>query len=263
MFSEMQMLQQPATHYIVLYTQRVIEIRTVKLTFFSKQIAHAAGDLAADGDPAVTVFHPATLHDDVLAGCVQPPPIGVASGLDRDTVVPGVEVTCFYQHVGTRFRIAAVVIWTMTVDLHVLHDHVAAEHRMDFPHRRVLNRDAVDQHVLTTIRLNELRPQIMTLAKHTFAHGNASFSHAKQRVSIGTLVAHAFFPTVLRTSVPLPPVFVVTLSIERTSARDGDVSLFERVNERRVVEEFDAFPAREDYGQVVIGILAKLHDRAA
>ncbi len=92
--------------------------------------------------------------------------------------------------------------------------------------------------------------------------GNAFFSHREQRVSIGTLVAHAFFPAVRGASIPGPPVFVVTLSIERTFAGDRDVLLFKRVDERRVVEHLDAFPTREDDRQVVFRILAELDRRA-
>src|SRR5687768_18609017 len=33
------------------------------------------------------------------------------------------------------------VVWPMTVDVHVLNSHVPAEHRMNLPHRRVLDSD--------------------------------------------------------------------------------------------------------------------------
>ena len=103
----------------------------------------------------------------------------------------------------------------------------------------------------------------MALAKDAFANRNALLRHREQRCSVSTLVAHAFFPAVRGTAVPWPPVFVVTLSVECSFSRDRDVLLFKSVDERRVVEQLDAFPARENYRQVVFRVLAKLDSRIA
>src|ERR1044072_2478970 len=98
----------------------------------------------------------------------------------------------------------------------------------------------------------------MTFTEDAIAHRNAVFRHLEEGVSIRTCLGHAFFPAVLRTTIPGPPGFVVALSVENTFARDRDVLLFEGVDEGRVVEELDTFPAREHDGQVVFGILAEL-----
>src|SRR6185503_6784081 len=102
------------------------------------------------------------------------------------------------------------------------------------------------QHVLTTVGLNELRSQVVTFPEDSVLDRNTFFRHPEQCRAMRTLLTHAFFPAVLRAPVPWPPVFVVTLAVERAFAGDRDVSLFERVDERRVVEEFDTFPTRED-----------------
>src|SRR5262249_1916797 len=125
------------------------------------------------------------------------------------------------QHVGARLGIAAVIVWTMTIDAHVLHDHVATEYRMNLPHRRVANSDAVDEDVLAAVGLDELRAQVMTIAEDTVIDWNAFFSHLEQRVAIGT-----------RLVFPRPPVIVVALAVEYAVAGDGDVALTESVNER-------------------------------
>jgi len=46
-------------------------------------------------------------------------PVGIAAGLDRDAIVTGIERTVFNQHIGTRFRIAAVVIGAVRVDVDI------------------------------------------------------------------------------------------------------------------------------------------------
>src|SRR5215213_434348 len=102
----------------------------------------------------------------------------------------------------------------------------------------------------------------MTLAEDALAHWNAVFRHLEQRVSIRALLARAFFPAVLRTTIPWPPVFVVALAVENAFTRDRDILLFEGVDEGRVVEQLDTFPAREDDRQIVFGILAELDRRA-
>ena len=57
-------------------------------------------------------------------------------------------------------------------------------------------------------------------------------------------------------------MFVVALAVECAFAGDGDVLLFEGVDEWRVVEQLDTFPARENHGQVVFRVLAELDRRA-
>src|SRR6185369_4505934 len=102
----------------------------------------------------------------------------------------------------------------------------------------------------------------MTFSEDAVAHRNAVFRHLEEGVSIRACVGHAFFPAVLWTTIPWPPGFVAALAVECALARDRDVLLFEGVDERRVVEELDTFPAREDDGQVVFWILAELDRRA-
>ena len=53
-------------------------------------------------------------------------------------------------------------------------------------------------------------------------------------------------------ATPVPPVVRVRLAVERPGAGDRDVLRLERVDERRVVHQLDAFPAREHDRQVVL-----------
>jgi hypothetical protein len=41
---------------------------------------------------------------------------------------------------------------------------------MHFPHRRIDDRHALDQHILAEIWLNELRPQIVPFAEYTLGN---------------------------------------------------------------------------------------------
>src|SRR5687768_16908572 len=102
----------------------------------------------------------------------------------------------------------------------------------------------------------------MSFAEDAFTNGNIFLGHREERVAIRTLERHSFFPAVLRTAVPGPPVLRVALSVECAFAGDGDVSLVERVDKRRVVENLHAFPAREHNRQEVFWVSAELDRRA-
>src|SRR5664280_1697454 len=99
-----------------------------------EDVADAARALAAQGNPAVAVFHVAFPHHDVLARLAHPASVAVASGLDGDAVVSGIEHASLDEHVGASFRIATVVVGSVGGDLHVANGDVAAEHRVQFPH---------------------------------------------------------------------------------------------------------------------------------
>lgn len=98
----------------------------------------------------------------------------------------------------------------------------------------------------------------MAPTENAIADRDAVFRHLEERISIRSLLVHTLFPAVLRTTVPRPPVFIVTLAVECAFSSDRDVLLFEGVDERRIVKELDPFPAREDYRQVVVGVMAEL-----
>src|SRR6185369_3643428 len=102
----------------------------------------------------------------------------------------------------------------------------------------------------------------MALTKDTIADRNALLSHRKQRVTIVALVAGAFFPAVCGASIPGPPMLVVALAVERALTGNGDVALFEGVDEGRIVEQLDAFPTRENNRQIIPGVRTELDRRA-
>src|ERR1700730_2525396 len=106
---------------------------------------------------------------------------------------------------------------------------------MNLPHRRVLDRHAFDQDVFATIRLYELRPQVLAFAESSLAHRNAALGHVSQRSPCFSLIPITLFPTILRAPVPRPPRLIVGLAIQNSRTSDGDVLLLEAIDERRIV----------------------------
>src|SRR5215813_5603983 len=113
----------------------MIKMRTIHAAVLGKQISHATRNLTTDSHSAVSIFHPATLDDDILRWDVETPAVSISSRLDRNAIVTSIEFTIFNQHTVTRFRITTIVVWTMTADLHAAHGNVAAQYRMYLPHR--------------------------------------------------------------------------------------------------------------------------------
>src|SRR5205085_8395508 len=101
-----------------------------------------------------------------------------------------------------------------------MHSHVGAEHRMDLPHGRVFQGHTFDEDILAAIRLDELRPQIVSFSKDPFAHRDASLRHIKEHVPVFLLAGTALFPTAFLSSFPWPPVVAIGLAVDYATAAD-------------------------------------------
>src|SRR5207248_1749020 len=124
------MLDDAAAHRIVLEAQHTVQIRAVHAALLREHVADSTGAFAAEGHAAVPILHLTVLHHDVFAGCVQPTPVGIASALDGDAVVAGVEDAAIDQHVDAGFGVATVIVRAVAGDGHAADRHIFAEDRM-------------------------------------------------------------------------------------------------------------------------------------
>src|SRR5262249_18398309 len=95
--SEVEVLKESAANRIVLESEGLVQAWAIHYTLFCEYISDPAGDFAADGDAAVSLFHLASTNDDVLRRHGQAAAIVIASRLDGDTVVASAEVTIANQ----------------------------------------------------------------------------------------------------------------------------------------------------------------------
>src|SRR5690606_1964015 len=123
-------LDHAAAARVGLEAQAALQVRAVHAAVLGEDVPRATRDLAADGHAAVTVLHVAVAYDHVLDGGGEPPAILVASRLQRDAVVPRVEVAVLDEHVAARLRIAAVVVRSVALDANSANGDVLAEHGM-------------------------------------------------------------------------------------------------------------------------------------
>src|SRR5579859_3528214 len=101
---------------------------------------------------------------------------------------------------------------------------------MDLPHRRPEERDAFDQHIPASVRLDELRAQIMALPEDPPADGNSVFSHVEKSFAIVFLIWVPLLPSTILAALPGPPVLTVAVAVNRAFTGDGDVLLPEGIN---------------------------------
>src|SRR6185369_7380105 len=98
------------------------------------------------------------------------------------------------------------------------------------PHRGVTNRDPIDQDVLAAVWLNEVRTQTRSFSKDAFTYGSSFRSEIDQPL-----------PGCCLTRSQVPPVCVVRLAVQDSSAGDRQISLFKGVNEGRVIHQLGSF----------------------
>src|SRR5262249_14122402 len=149
------------------------------------------------------------------------------------------------------FRIAAVVVRAMTDDRHSADCNVGREHRMDLPHRRIPDGYAFDKNVLAPVRLNEVGPQTRTFAKDALAYRSSPRPKFHQPL-----------PGCGLPGPPVPPMCFISLTIECSGAGNGEILLFEGIDEGRVVHQFRAFPTREYNWKVTARIGHEFQNRS-
>src|SRR5215211_4399943 len=128
---------------------------------------------------------------------------------------------------------------------------------MDLPHRRTDDRHVRNENVLTSVWLDELRTEVVALAKSTLRNGYSLLRHRHETLPSRGVVGCARAPTVLSTPLPGPPVLEARLAVERALARNRDVLLLERIDQRRVSHQLRSLEPREHRREVVTRILTE------
>src|SRR3954469_4521658 len=134
---------------------------------------------------------------------------------------------------------------------------------MYLPHRRVGYRNALDEHVLATIGLYKLWPEVLTFSKDSLCDRHSIFGHLFQSLPGFLLVRIALFPAGVCVALPRPPVLFTRLAVKSSLTGDGDVPLLEGIDEWRIVHQFHALPTREHKRQILTWVLVEFDCRPA
>ena len=194
--------------------------------------------------------HEVVLDEDVLAGHADPPALGIASGLDRDVVVPGVEERVLDDHVPAGLRVHAVIVRAQALQVHAVDGHVLAQHGVQQPHRGVVQRDALHQDVLALVELHEVRPEHVPFAEHPLGDRHPFLTHLEQRLPVLLLQSGARV-------LPVPPVVRIGIAVEGAVPGHCDVLHLVAVDEWGVVVQLHPLEPGLHYRQVVALVLAE------
>src|SRR5215472_12320328 len=115
---------------------------------------------------------------------------------------------------------------------------------MHVEHGRSNQRDSLDEDVLRTIRLDELRPEKMSLAKDSLFHRHTSLTQPEQMITVSFLGWAGRAAT--RAPLPGPPMFAVGIAVDGSAPRYGDLLCLKGVDKRRKIHEFHALPTGQD-----------------
>ena len=132
---------------------------------------------------------------------------------------------------------------------------------MQLPHRRISQRHTLDQNVLAAMRLNEVRPQVSTVAKYSLIHRRTVRDHFHQLRARGAGAAGALLPTTRLPPRPRPPVFATGLPIKHALAGNRDILLLKGIDERRIIHQLHAFPTSKDHRQILLRIRIEFDGR--
>lgn len=170
------------------------------------------------------------------------------AGSGVSTGVALVETAVLDEGIASHFRVDAVVVVAMGIDIDAPDDGRVAQQQVNGPERAVADLHVLDQHVAAAVELDELRAEVVVALGHlALLDRHVGGSHGVEfleRFHMGR-----------RARVPLLPDLQPRLKL--ALAGDRDVFAIERVDERRVVEAFHALPARLDGRQIVLRILAE------
>ena len=152
---------------IGLDAQYAFQVGGVHHTVVGKDILATATDFRADHHTAMTILHLTVADDDVLRGHVALTTVAVATALDGDTVVAGIEEAVLYQYPVAALRVAAVTIRTIVDHLHPPDGDIGGVEGMDHPEGRTQQGDILHQDAFTLVEVDELRTQAVLRTEHT------------------------------------------------------------------------------------------------
>ena len=125
----------PATG-VGLDAQYTLQLRGVHHTVVGIDVFTTPADFGTDHHTAMPVLHLTVSDDDVLRGHVTLAAITIATALDGDAVVTGIEVAVLNQHAVAALRVAAVTIRTIVDHLHPTDGDIGGVEGMDHPEGR-------------------------------------------------------------------------------------------------------------------------------
>lgn len=198
--------------------------------------------------------------------------IAVSAGFDCHAVITDIETIVADNHVAGAFRITAVIIVQVAVDIDTLYHNGVTQYRIDFPHGGIADGNAFNQHILAVIWLNEVRTEKTVIGTApvvrrrftvlTLRNRNIGLSLTKQ-LGTGSILCLNFSTVFIGAGVlPLMPnhgfrMRAVTnrcLTIQRAFASDCNILFAISIDKWGIVHQLNAFETSQCQTLVIDGI---------
>ena len=128
----------------------------------------------------MAVGHHTVAHNDVLARHSPFATVVVASALDCDTVVAGVEDAVFDEDVAAGFRVTAVTVRAVIVYSHAANRQVSAHKRVNNPEWRAQKGDVFNQDSCAAVEIDGLRAKAVSEGIDSLVHRGVSLTPGKK-----------------------------------------------------------------------------------
>ena len=169
-----------ATAVVGLDTQDALQVWRVHHAVFGIYVLAATRDLTSYHHTAMAVFHLAVADDDVLGRLVPETTVVVATALDSDAVVAGMEHAVLDEYVLASLRVATVTVRSFVPYIHTVYRDVLGEQWMDDPERRVDHLDILDKDALAVYHVDQLRTQAIAHTELTLVERHTVLCHLQQ-----------------------------------------------------------------------------------
>ena len=241
-------------------------------------VLHAARHLRTHHESAMSMIDGTSVHHDILARRLQVATVLVLARLDADGIVAHVKLVVDDQAVLAGFEVQAVAVLAIPgIDDHdVLDNDILAHERVQVPGGRVLEADALQPDVLAVGKVEEgwakevacLLPVLVGLTPGGYIHVAAAqfvedgLGGCPNLRALGHACHTALFeqrvPLALRKLAMFDPSPGVTMSVDGSEARDGNVLLAVGIERADAAPGLQAFEVGIDNG--IFAVVAREQD---
>lgn len=136
------------------------------LAVFHQYIPYASTHLASDAKQAMSFYYLAIAHHNVFCRLSHTPCVPVASRLNDHSIVALVELTILNEHVLCHFKVYAVVVMVVRIDIEVARYPPIAQKEMYCPEWCAIDAKAVEQDIRASVKVYEMRSHVILAYRH-------------------------------------------------------------------------------------------------
>lgn len=142
------------------------------LAVFHQYVPHASAHLASDAQQAMAFYYFTITYHYILRWLAYTPCVPVTSRLDDNGIVALVELAILNEHISCHFKVYAIVVMVVRIDIEVACDATITQEEMDSPEWSPIDAEAIEQHVRASVEMYKMRSHVVVAYGHlALLHG--------------------------------------------------------------------------------------------